>query len=137
MEWMDTEFEEPEIIKFARLENIGDAIEGVFAGTEERQNNFNKTEVHIRIKTGEGPEGEPVIESLRANQRLLAQVAPVKRGSMIRIVYLEDRQNEGVGRDGRPLSPTKLYRVQTANGKPQAQRPAAQQGSPRDDSTPF
>lgn len=136
MEWADTEFEEPEIIKFAKLENIGDDIEGVFAGTEERQNNFNKTEVHIRIKTGEGPEGEPVIESLRANQRLLAQVAPIKRGSMIRIQYMEDRPNDGVGRDGKPLSPTKLYRVQTASGKP-PQRPAAPQGSLQNDDIPF
>lgn len=137
MEWADTEFEEPEIIKFAKLENIGDAIEGVFAGTEERQNNFNKTEVHIRIKTGEGPEGEPVIESLRANQRLLAQVAPVKRGTMIRIEYMEDRPNDGVGRDGKPLSPTKLYRVQTASGKSPAQRPTTRQGSAQDDGVPF
>lgn len=137
MEWTDTEFEEPEIIKFAKLDNIGDTIEGVFAGTEERQNNFNKTEVHVRIKTGEGPEGEPVIESLRANQRLLAQVAPVKRGSMIRIEYTEDRANDGVGRDGRPLSPTKLYRVQMANGKPQSQRPTAQQKPPQGDDIPF
>jgi hypothetical protein len=125
MDWVDTKFEEPEIIAFARLDHIGDFIEGVFAGTEERQNNFGRKEVHIKIRTGDGPDGEAVLESLRANQRLLAQVASVKRGSMVRIEYVEDRPNDGVDREGRPLSPTKLYRVQVANGVA-AQRPAQQ-----------
>jgi hypothetical protein len=124
MAWTDTQFEEPEIVKFAKLEEIGDSIQGIFAGTEERQNNFGRKEVHIKIKTGESQDGEAEIESLRTNQRLLAQVASVKRGAMIRIEYVEDRHNDGVDREGQPLKPTKLYRVQVDNGA-NASRPAA------------
>lgn len=117
MAWIEPQFEEPERVQFAKLELIGDHIEGVFAGTQERKNNFGRTEVHVLIKTGETPEGETVIESLRTNQRLLAQVASVKRGSRVRIEYVDDRPNEGVDREGRPLSPTKLFRVQVDDGK--------------------
>jgi len=117
MAFVDTQFEEPEIVRFAKLELIGDAIEGIFAGTEERQNNFGKKEVHIKVKTGEAEDGEAVIESLRANQRLLAQVASIKRGAKVRIEYVEDRANDGVARDGTPLKPTKIYRVQVDDGK--------------------
>lgn len=118
MAWVSTNFEEPERIQFAKLDLIGDAIEGIFAGTEERKNNFGKNEVHIRIKTGENTDtGEVIVESLRANQRLLAQVAPIKRGQRVRIEYVSDRMNDGVGRDGTPLKPTKLYDVQIDDGK--------------------
>lgn len=117
MGWVDTNFEEPERIQFAKLDLIGDVLEGIFAGTEERKNSFGKTEVHIKVKTGVTGDGEAIIESLRTNQRLLAQVAAVKRGAQIRIEYVSDRPNEGVGRDGRPLSPTKLYKVQVDDGK--------------------
>lgn len=116
MAFVDTHFKEPEIVKFAKLELIGDAIEGVFVGTEEATGKFGK-EVHIRVKTGEADDGEAVIESLRANQRLLAQVASVKRGALIRIEYVDDKMNDGVARDGTPLKPTKLYRVQVDDGK--------------------
>src|SRR6266849_11001118 len=115
--WTDTVFEEPERVQFAKLDLIGDSIEGVFAGTNERKNNFGKTEIHVLIKTGETPEGETIIESMRTNQRLLAQVASVKRGARIRIEYIDDRPNEGVDREGRPLQPTKLFRVQVEDGK--------------------
>lgn len=140
MAYVDTEFEEPERIMFAKLESIGDSIEGIFAGTEERKNNFGKTEVHARIKTGESEDGEAIIESLRTNQRLLAQVASIKRGARIRIEYVDDRENEGVDRQGNALKPTKLFRVQVDDGKipVQVQAPAQGLGGiPREDDIPF
>jgi len=123
MGWTDTVFEEPVRVQFAKLDLIGDDIEGVFAGTEERKNNFGKSEVHILIKTGHTQEGEPVMESLRANQRLLAQVASVKRGTKIRIEYVSDQPNDGVDKQGNPLKPSKLYRVQVDDGKSAAPAP--------------
>lgn len=123
MAWRETQFEEPERVQFAKLDLIGDNIEGVFAGTQERKNNFGRTEVHVLIKTGEGPDGA-IVESLRTNQRLLAQVASVKRGARIRIEYVDDRPNEGVDREGRPLQPTKLFRVQVDDGKADVSTPA-------------
>jgi hypothetical protein len=130
MAYVETVFEEPEIVKFAKLELIGDSIEGIFAGTEERKNNFGKTEVQIKIKTGTGPEGEPIIESLRANQRLLAQVAAVKRGAKIRIEYVDDRMNDGVDREGRPLKPTKLFKVEVDDGRAAATSKANEEDIP-------
>lgn len=120
MAWTEPEFEEPEITKFAKLNLIGDSIEGMFAGTEEAKNNFGRSEVRIRIKTGESNEGEPVIEVLTANRRLLAQVAALRKGVRVRIEYVDDQINEGVGRDGTPMKPTKLYRVQFDDGREQA-----------------
>src|SRR3954466_7845743 len=117
MAWVDTKFEEPKRVQFAKLEQIGDVLEGVFAGTVEQQNSFGRKEVHILVKTGTSPDGEAEIESLRTNQRLLAQVASVRRGALIRIEYVDERPNEGVDREGRPLSPTKLFRVQVDDGR--------------------
>jgi hypothetical protein len=134
MAYVETVFEEPEIVKFAKLELIGDSVEGIFVGTEERKNNFGKNEVHIKIKTGTGPEGESVIESMRANQRLLAQVAAVKRGAKIRIEYVDDRMNDGVDREGRPLKPTKLFKVEVDDGQKAA--PAKSKAQNEDD-IPF
>lgn len=116
MGWYEPSFEEPARVQFAKLDMIGDSVEGIFAGTEERKNNFGKTEVHVLIKTGETEDG-PLIESLRTNQRLLAQVASVKRGAKIRIEYVDDRANDGVARDGTPMKPTKLFKVQVDDGK--------------------
>jgi hypothetical protein len=137
MAWTDTQFEEPEIVKFAKLDQIGDDLEGIFAGTEERQNSFGKKEVHVKIKTGEGPDGEAVIESLRTNQRLLAQVASVRRGARMRIEYVEDRPNDGVDREGKPLSPTRLYRVQVDNGATAAKSQPVPSRAVSDDDIPF
>jgi hypothetical protein len=134
MAWTDTKFEEPERVQFAKLEQIGDALEGVFAGTTERQNNFGRKEVHVLVKTGTSEDGEALIESLRTNQRLLAQVASVRRGALIRIEYVDDRPNEGVDREGKPLSPTKLFRVQVDDGK---QAPAAPARVAASDDIPF
>jgi hypothetical protein len=35
MGWIDTQFKEPERRDFAKLDMIGDSLEGIFAGTEE------------------------------------------------------------------------------------------------------
>lgn len=139
MAWVETEFVEPVQTKFVNLNLIGDYVEGIFAGTEERKNNFGKTEVHALIKTGEGEDGEAIIESLRTNQRLLAQVASVKRGTRIRIEYVNDKPNDGVDKQGKPLQPTKLYKVQVdLTAKAPAQAPAQGIGGvPREDDIPF
>lgn len=118
MAWIKTKFEEPSDVRFVKLNRIGDAVEGIFAGTAERKNNFGKNEVQILIKTGENEDKSPIIEAMTANQRLLAQIAPVKRGAAIRIEYVADKPNDGVDRDGKPLSPTKLYEVMVDDGKP-------------------
>ena len=149
MAFVDTEFEEPERVQFAKLNNIGDSLEGIFFGTEERKNNFGKMEVHIRIKTGKADDGSAFIESLRANQRLLAQIASVRKGALVRIMYVDDQPNDGMDRDGQPLKPTKLYRVMVDDDKKAAgaqvkrsAKPAEPQGThlPRqsdDDKIPF
>jgi hypothetical protein len=88
------------------------------------------------VRTGTTSEGEAIIESLRTNQRLLAQIAPVKRGARIRIEYVDDRPNDGVDREGAPLNPTKLYRVQVDDGRAAHAAPApAATGT--DDDIPF
>lgn len=132
MAWTKTKFEEPDDIRFVKLNKIGDAVEGIFAGTKERKNNFGKSEVQILVKTGENEDKSPILEGLTANQRLLAQIAPVKRGASIRIEYVDDKQNDGVDREGKPLSPTKLYDVMVDDGKPAAAAaPAATNGEQR------
>jgi hypothetical protein len=136
MGWIDTQFKEPERVNFAKLDMIGDSLEGIFVGTEERKNNFGRTEVHVLVRTGTTSEGEALIESLRTNQRLLAQIASVKRGARIRIEYVDDRPNDGVDREGRALQPTKLYRVQVDDGRAVQSAPApAATGT--DDDIPF
>ena len=141
MAFVDTEFEEPERVQFAKLNAIGDSLEGIFAGTEERKNTFGKTEVHIKIKTGTADDGSANIESLRANQRLLAQIASVRRGALVRIEYVADQENDGVDREGQPLKPTKLYRVMVDNDKnvatPGAAKAKRSNAALDDDKIPF
>jgi hypothetical protein len=135
MSWIDTQFKEPERRDFAKLDMIGDALEGIFAGTEDITGKFG-SDVHVLVRTGTTSEGEAIVKALRTNQRLLAQIAPVKRGARIRIEYVDDRANDGVGRDGKPLNPTKLYRVQVDDGRAAHAAPApAATGT--DDDIPF
>jgi hypothetical protein len=143
MAWVDTQFEEPVRVEYARFDRFGDALEGNFAGTEERKNKFDKMEVQILVKVGEGSDGVAEIKSVRANQRLLAQVAPIKRGALVRIEYIEDRPNDGVDKQGEPLKPSKIFRVQTDStpGARAAPRPPASRREdpppPSDDDIPF
>lgn len=131
MAWTKTKFEEPDDVRFVKLNKIGDAVEGIFAGTNERKNHFGKSEVQILIKTGENEDKSPIIEAMTANQRLLAQIAPVKRGTVVRIEYVADKPNDGVDREGRPLNPTKLYDVMVDDGKPAAAAAPASNGEQR------
>lgn len=130
MEWEDTEFQEPERLDFAKFSQHGDAIEGVFLETRERKNDFGKNEVHALVMTGKTDDGTPTVAWVRTNQRLLAQVAPVKRGQRIRIEYVSDQPNDGVGRDGKPLSPTKLFRVRVAKSGPAKPQPQGEDDIP-------
>lgn len=118
MAWVETQFEEPERIEYATFAKHGDYVEGVFAETVERKNSYGKNEVHILVKTGEGADGIAEIKSIRANQRLLAQVASVKRGKRILIKYVDDQVNDGMDKAGEPLKPTKLFRVAVDDGRP-------------------
>lgn len=134
MAWQEPKFEEPERVEFAQFNQFGDAVQGLFLETEERRNNFGKTEIHIKIKTGEDDDGTAQVKSVRANQRLLAQFANVRPGSLVRVEYTEDRENEGVDREGKPLKPSKIFRVLVDDGKKTG---GAAKAAPTEDEIPF
>jgi hypothetical protein len=111
---------EMEVVRnFFRFQQFGDLLKGRYLGTREDASGKFGPQVVADIETADG------IFSIPLNASLRPKLAKVKTGMDIRVTYAEDKPNDGVDRQGRPLSPTKMFRVEVSEDPPAPRRPTA------------
>ena len=95
--------ESPQFFQFV---NLDDSIEGRYLGMHSVTGQYGEQEV-ADVETPDG------VFRVNVNASLRPKLAKVRRNSHVRITFTDEKEN-GNKRDGTPLSPTKLFKVEVA-----------------------
>lgn len=92
---------------FFKFDAIGKTLVGRFIAVIERANNFGKMEKNYTFRNAQGDH----IVTPTTNLAMKLESANLKRGYGVQMTYLKDVAQEGVGSDGTPKKPMKIFKV--------------------------